>query len=68
MAVHAVHHMGLRETRLALMPGSWLNLTAQGLHLPQSLDQLSLAQVFDRRRQGGAIDRVVPQQGPQLHH
>ncbi len=57
--------MGLRETRLPLMPGSWLNLTAKGLHLPQRLDQLGLAQVFDWRRQGGAIDRRPPQPCPQ---
>ena len=39
-----------------------------GLELVQGRQELIAAEQLDRRRQGGAIDRVAAQQGPQLHH
>ena len=39
-----------------------------GLELVQGRQELIAAEQLDRRRQGGAIDRVAAQQGAQLHH
>ncbi len=39
-----------------------------GLEFVQGRQELIAAEQLDRRRQGGAIDRVAVQQGAQLHH